>query len=263
LRRPFHAFEPGIAFDVQGNVPEGRRVDAINLEGLRAAGSVRRMEDVRLLPRAHGIVQGRNHPVADQGRDGQERGLVEDLVVRLAGRRVLLLRPEGVDLGFEVPHLSVVEHRCENERPGRLRALWASEDVYRFRDETAAAHVARLGLRVAVLDVALFILELPDLDHEEIALADPHPFLQPAKDTTAPSPNRSLYGWSCFLMCRRISYGSPNVAFDSIQYFRDPFISSGLCIRMSGVLSYFARRSFSVSYWRPRALSQAESFASP
>src|SRR5213592_983083 len=157
------------------------------LLGLRAAGSVRRMEDVRLLPRAHGIVQGRNHPVADQGRDGQERGLVEDLVVRLAGRRVLLLRPEGVDLGFEVPHLSVVEHRCENERPGRLRALWASEDVDRFRDETAAAHVARLGLRVAVLDVALFILELPDLDHEEIALADPHPFLQLARDTTEPT----------------------------------------------------------------------------
>src|SRR5438270_676386 len=84
-------------------------------------------------------------------------GVVEDLVVCLAGRRVLLLHPEGVDLGFEVPHLSVVEHRCENERPGRLRALWASEDVDRFRDETAAAHVARLGLRIAVLDVALFI----------------------------------------------------------------------------------------------------------
>src|SRR5216117_4094521 len=75
----------------------------------------------------------------------------------------------------------------QNERPGRLRALWASEDVDRFRDETAAAHVARLGLRVAVLDVALFILELPDLDHEEIALADPHPFLQLARDTTEPT----------------------------------------------------------------------------
>src|SRR5256885_6083363 len=187
LRRPFHAFEPGIAFDVQGDVPEGRRVDAINLEGLRAACGVRRMEDIRLLPRAHGIVQGRNHPVANQGRDGQERGVVEDLVVRLAGRRVLLLRPEGVDLSFEMPHLSVVEHRCENERPGRLRALWASEDVDRFRDETTATHVARLGLRVAVLDVALFILELPDLDHEEIALADPHSFLQLARDATEPT----------------------------------------------------------------------------
>src|SRR5438552_349439 len=130
-----------------------------------------------------------------EGRSGRalipdicrDQHLVEDLVVRLAGRRVLLLRPEGVDLGFEVPHLSVVEHRCENERPGRLRALWASEDVDRFRDETAAAHVARLGLRIAVLDVALFILELPDLDHEEIALADPHPFLQLARDTTEPT----------------------------------------------------------------------------
>src|SRR5206468_90472 len=104
-------------------------------------------------------------------------------------RPFLALQPGDafVDLGFEVPHLSVVEHRCENERPGRLRALWASEDVDRFRDETAAAHVARLGLRVAVLDVALFILELPDLDHEEIALADPHPFLQLARDTTEPT----------------------------------------------------------------------------
>src|SRR2546430_10635352 len=63
----------------------------------------------------------------------------------------------------------------ENERPGRLRALWASEDVDRFRDETAPAHVARLGLRVAVLDVTLFVLELPDLDDAEVALADPHP----------------------------------------------------------------------------------------
>src|SRR2546421_6941372 len=187
LRRPFHAFEPGIAFDVQGDVPEGRRVDAINLEGLRAACGVRRVEDIRLLPRAHGIVQGRNHPVADQGRDGQERGVVEDLVVRLAGRRVLLLRPEGVDLSFEIPHLSVVEHRCENDRPGRIRALWASEDVDRFRDETAAAHVARLGPHVAVLDVALLVLELPDLDDEEVALADPHPFLQLARDATEPT----------------------------------------------------------------------------
>src|SRR5256885_16339816 len=64
-------------------------------------------------------------------------------------------------------------------------------------------------------------------------------------------------------MCRRISYGSPKVAFDSIQYLREPFISRGLCIKMSGVLSYFARSSFSVSYWRPRALSQVESLASP
>src|SRR5256884_3092857 len=62
--------------------------------------------------------------------------------------------------------------------------LWASEDVDRFRNESAAAHVARLGLRVAVLDVALFILELPDLDHEEVALADPHAFLQLARDPT-------------------------------------------------------------------------------
>src|SRR5256714_540380 len=107
-----------------------------------------------------------------------DQHVVEDPVVRLAGRRVLLLRPEGVDLSFEMPHLSVVEHRCENERPGRLRALWALEDVDRFRDETAAAHVARLGPHVAVLDVALLVLELPDLDDEEVALADPHPFLQ-------------------------------------------------------------------------------------
>src|SRR6266550_1169006 len=58
------------------------------------------------------------------------------------------------------------------------------EHVDRFRNESAAAHVARFGLRVAVLDVALFVLELPDLDNEEVALADPHPFLQFARDST-------------------------------------------------------------------------------
>src|SRR6266566_2991470 len=44
------------------------------------------------------------------------------------------------------------------------------EHVDRFRNESAAAHVARFGLRVAVLDVALFVLELPDLDDEEVAV---------------------------------------------------------------------------------------------
>src|SRR5437879_6262213 len=61
------------------------------------------------------------------------------------------------------------------------------EHVDRFRNESAAAHVARFGLRVAVLDVALFILELPDLDDEEVSLADPHPFLQFARDATEPT----------------------------------------------------------------------------
>src|SRR5436853_1839541 len=58
------------------------------------------------------------------------------------------------------------------------------EHVDRFRNESAAAHVARFGLRIAVLDVALFVLELPDLDDEEVALADPHPLFQFARDPT-------------------------------------------------------------------------------
>src|SRR5438094_3133630 len=39
LRRQLHTCEPGTAFDVRGNVREARCGHAINLEGLRAAGS--------------------------------------------------------------------------------------------------------------------------------------------------------------------------------------------------------------------------------
>src|SRR5436309_13127847 len=62
-----------------------------------------------------------------------------------------------------------------------------SEDVNRFWDEAATRHVAGLGLRVAVLDVALLVLELPDLHDEEVPLADPHPFLELPRDPTEPA----------------------------------------------------------------------------
>src|SRR5437879_3428400 len=65
FRGPLHPFETRIAFDVQGNVPERRRVDTIDLQGFRASRGVRRVENVRLLPRAHRIVQGRNHSIGD------------------------------------------------------------------------------------------------------------------------------------------------------------------------------------------------------
>ena len=64
-------------------------------------------------------------------------------------------------------------------------------------------------------------------------------------------------------MCRLISTGSPKVAFDSIQYFFEPSSSIGLWRRASGVLSYSARRSFSVRYSRPFPWSHVWSFASP
>src|SRR5437867_11817437 len=58
------------------------------------------------------------------------------------------------------------------------------EDVDRFRDQAAAAHVGRLGLRVPVFDVALLVLELPDLHDQEVAFANPHALLQLPRDAT-------------------------------------------------------------------------------
>src|SRR5207247_9459997 len=67
------------------------------------------------------------------------------------------------------------------------KSFVGSEDVNRFWDEAATRHVAGLGLRVAVLDVALLVLELPDLHDEEVPLADPHPFLELPRDPTEPA----------------------------------------------------------------------------
>src|SRR6266700_4029469 len=155
----------GLALDVNSDVSERRVGDAVDLDRLRSPRGVRGVEHARLLPRADGIVQRRNHAVTDERRNRQEGRAVEHLLVRLPRIRVLLLRPECVYLAFEGPHPPVVNHRPQNERSARLRAFWTSEDVDRFGDETTAAHVAGLGLRVPVLDVALIILELPHLHY--------------------------------------------------------------------------------------------------
>src|SRR5438552_17814664 len=67
------------------------------------------------------------------------------------------------------------------------KSFVGSEDVNRFWDEAATRHVAGLGLRVAVLDVALLVLELPDLHDQEVPLADPHPFLELPRHPTEPA----------------------------------------------------------------------------
>src|SRR5438552_1311415 len=67
------------------------------------------------------------------------------------------------------------------------KSFLGSEDVDRLGDDAATGHVAGLGLRVSVLDVALLVLELPDLDDEEVPLADPHPLLQLPRDPTEPA----------------------------------------------------------------------------
>src|SRR5438132_12691722 len=73
------------------------------------------------------------------------------------------------------------------------KSFVGSEDVDRLGDDAATGHVAGLGLRVSVLDVALLVLELPDLDDEEVPLADPHPLLQLPRDPSEPTlPFRSL-----------------------------------------------------------------------
>src|SRR5205823_7693737 len=82
----------------------------VYLQGLRATLRIRPMEHVRLLPRTHRVVQGRDDVVADQRRNRQERRVVEDLVVGLSRRGVFRPRPELVDLGFEVPEATVVNH---------------------------------------------------------------------------------------------------------------------------------------------------------
>src|SRR5438876_10174167 len=66
------------------------------------------------------------------------------------------------------------------------KSFVGSEDVNRFWDEAATRHVAGLGIRVAVLDVALLVLELPDLHDEEVPLEDTHPFLELRRDQTGP-----------------------------------------------------------------------------
>ena len=184
FRPPLDPLEPRVALDIQRDVPERGRRNAIDLERLATPGSVRPMEHAGLLARADGIIQGGDDSVPDQGGDRQERGMIEHLVIRLPRRGVLLLGAEGVDLPLEMLHASFVDHRRGNGRPRRLRALRASEDIDRLRDQSAAAHVARLGLRVSVLDVALVVLEFPDLDDEQVPFPDPHPLFQLARDPT-------------------------------------------------------------------------------
>src|SRR6266571_4018437 len=185
--RLLHFLEAGVALDVNSDVPERRVGDAVDLDRLRSPRGVGGVEHARLLPRADGIVQRRYHAVTDERRNRQEGRAVEHLLVRLLRIRVLLLRPECVYLALEGPHPPVVNHRPQNERSARLRAFWTSEDVNRFGDETTAAHVAGLGLRVPVLDVALLILELPHLHDEQVPLADPHPLLELARDPAQPA----------------------------------------------------------------------------
>src|SRR5712692_3629142 len=184
LRPPLDPLEPRVPLDIQRDVPERGRRDAIDLERLAAPGGVRPVEDTGLLARADRIVQGGDDSVSDQGGERQERGMIEHLVIRLPRRGVLLLGAEGIDLPLEMLHASFVDHRRGNGRPRRLRALRASEDIDRLRDQAAAAHVARLGLRVPMLDVALVVLEFPDLDDEEVPFPDPHPLFQLARDPT-------------------------------------------------------------------------------
>src|SRR5205823_13107926 len=53
------------------------------------------------------------------------------------------------------------------------KSLVGSEDINRLWDEAATRHVAGLGLRVAVLDAALLVLEVRGVDGVEVARADP------------------------------------------------------------------------------------------
>ena len=124
-RRALHFLEARIALDVHGDVPERRGRDPVDLHRLRAPIGARRVEDVRLLPRAHRVVEGREDPVRDQLGNRQEGGVVEDFVVGLASLRVFLLCSEGVDLGLQASHASLVNHGLRNERSAQLRALWA------------------------------------------------------------------------------------------------------------------------------------------
>src|SRR3990170_1880497 len=85
-----HVLEPGVTLDVPREVPERRRVNPIDLDGLPAPLRIRPMEHVRLLPRADGVVEGREVSRIDELLELQEGRMVEHLVVRLPGCGVFL-----------------------------------------------------------------------------------------------------------------------------------------------------------------------------
>src|SRR4030067_446482 len=115
------------ALDVPREVPERRRVNPIDLDGLPAPLRIRPMEHVRLLPRADGVVEGREVSRIDELLEVQEGRMVEHLVVRLPGCGVFLPGPEGVDLELEGVHAAGVNVREGGVvRPGGLRALRGS-----------------------------------------------------------------------------------------------------------------------------------------
>src|SRR3972149_4556078 len=72
--------------------------------------------------------------------------------------------------------------RCYRPPPLKLCGAARSEDVDRFREHAPAGHVGRLRPHVPVPDVALLVLERPGPDNDEVPLADPHPFLELARD---------------------------------------------------------------------------------
>ena len=108
--RPLHPLEARVPVNVHGDVPECRVRNAVDLHRLRATVGAGRVEHVRFLPGAHRIVQGREDPVRDQVGDRQEGRVVEDLVVRLARLRILLLRQEGIDLGLQDAETALINH---------------------------------------------------------------------------------------------------------------------------------------------------------
>src|SRR5438046_5549902 len=105
-------------------------------------------------------------------------------VLRVALSFCLVLRASTWDSRCRIRRSAII---AAKRTVPSTKSFVGSEDVNRFWDEAATRHVAGLGLRVAVLDVALLVLELPDLHDEEVPLADPHPFLELPRDPTEPA----------------------------------------------------------------------------
>src|SRR3990170_4697912 len=109
--------EPRVPPEILREGPERRRVHAVDFQG-GPARSGRRVEHVPLLSRAHGIIHRGDRPVGDQLVHRHERGLVEDLVVRLPLVRVLLDALQDLDAFLEQGQFLVIHPHGDGTEPG-------------------------------------------------------------------------------------------------------------------------------------------------